>query len=249
MRRCLIIIGNEGNLGNFLSGVRPDIDRYLAFFKSDFGGAWEDTEIETLHYGWTRAELCNTLVRRTNDGLDYALIVFAGHGYAERNKDVYFELSPNQEVSLSDIESWLPYQKMLMIADSCQVYLDEPLLKTLTESIRTFSAGGRMANSRAVNRARYDKRIVSMDRNSKAFVSAVSPGEYAQDTSKGGLYSRTLMDIAENLIEQLNGAGRDCMIKDIHDLASKEVAKKSGGRQHPSLNLYGGTEYPPFLIL
>ena len=110
MKRCLILIGNEGvpTDGNFLPGVKPDIDRYLAFFKSDFGGAWEDTEIETLNYGWTVAGLRSTLLlRRMSGGLDYALIVFAGHGYAERNGEVYFELSSNQEVSLSDIKSWL----------------------------------------------------------------------------------------------------------------------------------------------
>lgn len=181
--------------------------------------------------------------------MDYALIVFAGHGYAERNGEVYFELSSNQEVSLSDIKSWLPCQKMLMIADSCQGYLDEPFLRTLTESIRTFSAGGRMMNSRVANRDRYNKRIDRMARSSKAFVSAVSPGEYAQDTSNGGLYSRTLMDLAENLIERLDGTGQDCMINVLHGMASEEVAKKSGGRQHPRLNFDGGSEYPPFLIL
>lgn len=55
-----------------------------------------------------------------NGGLDYAMIVFSGHGYAERDGEPMFELSENEVISLSGICSFLPAQKMLMIADSCQ---------------------------------------------------------------------------------------------------------------------------------
>lgn len=251
MKRCLILIGNEGALakGNYLPGVKQDIERYRVFFKSDFGGAWEDTEIETNNYGWTRAGLFNNLLfRRINGGLDYALIVFAGHGYAERNGDVYFELSPNQEVSLSDIKSWFPYQKMLMIADSCQGYSEEPLLRSLTENLRTFSMGGRICDSRNEKRNRYNYLIDRMQANAKFFVSAVSPGECAADTSKGGLYSRTLMDFTENTIESARGR-EDITIDRLHEKAKVSVIKKTHDQQHPRIYVTRGSAYPPFLIL
>lgn len=251
MKRCLILIGNEGSPADssYLPGVRQDIDRYREFFKSDFGGAWEESEIESTNYNWTREGLRNKLLLLRMNGLDYALIVFAGHGFAERNGNIYFELSPNQEVSLTEIESWLPYQKMLMIADSCQGYIEESLSRSLTESIRTFSSGGQFIDSRDTKRRRYNSRINQMVDKTKVFVSAVSVGECAEDTSKGGLYSRTLMDTAELIIDRFDGSRKDWLICDIHSFAAEEVEKKSNNCQHPRLIIAGGDIYPPFLIL
>lgn len=250
MKRCLILIGNEGSPteGNFLPGVKKDIDRYSAFFRSDFGGAWEGAEIESRNFGWTRISLQSAIFSRRLSKLDYALIVFAGHGYAERNGDVYFELSPNEEISFSEIKSFLPYQKMLMIADSCQGYLDEPLSKSLTESIKIFSAGGRIMDSRDAMRNRYNHLIDRVAKNTKVFVSAVSSGECAADTSIGGLYSRILMDSSEKIIENTSNRAY-CTIDKLHSLAAEEVVRISGGRQHPSLWLDKDSDCPPFLIL
>lgn len=250
MKRCLILIGNKGSLteGNFLPGVRQDIERYSAFFRSDFGGAWEDSEIESRNYGWTRMSLHNAIFSRRLTKLDYALIVFAGHGYAERNGDIYFELSPNEEISLSEIKSYLTYQKMLMIADSCQGYLDEPLSKSLNESIKAFSTGGIIMDSRDTKRNRYNYQIDRMSPGTKTFVSAVSPGECAADTSMGGLYSRTLMDFTEKIIENVPNRA-DYLIDKLHSLTAEEVTRISRGRQHPSLILDRDSYYPPFLIL
>lgn len=250
MKRCLILIGNEGvrNTPSYLPGVSKDIDRYKAFFRSDFGGAWEDNEIDSQNYGWTAEGLHQTLYLRRLDGLDYALIVFAGHGYAERGGEIYFELSPGSEVSLSTIKTWLPNQKMLMIADSCQGYLDEEFSKALTESIRTFSAGGKIRDSRNNMRIRYNLAIESMHGREKAFASAVSLGECANDTSKGGLYSRTLMDLAGKIIETVPDPN-NILMDTIHSEAAKEVRRKSSGQQHPTLTLERGYTFPPFIVL
>ena len=105
MKRCLIIIGNQGtpSKGNFLPGVSRDVNNYLYFFKSDNGGAWENDEIISKVYDWTSAGLYSTIYGRRMGGLDYAVIVFAGHGYALRNGETYFELSDGDDVSLSQI--------------------------------------------------------------------------------------------------------------------------------------------------
>ena len=110
-----------------LPGVRRDVNSYLSYFKSDIGGAWEDSEIVDKNYNWSclglSAELLNR--RMDRDGLDYALIVFAGHGYAERNGEIYFELSNEEILSLTTLKSFLTTQKVLLIADSCQCYIED----------------------------------------------------------------------------------------------------------------------------
>ena len=250
MKRCLILIGNEGerNSNSFLPGVSQDINRYNVFFRSDFGGAWEDSEIESRNFGWTAAGLRHTLCSRRLDGLDYALLVFAGHGYAERNGEVYFELSPGHEISLSNIKSLLSNQKMLMIADSCQVYLDEEFSKPLTESIRVFSEGGRIHDSRNSMKDRYNLYIDRMHSREKAFASAVSLGESAQDTSIGGLYSRNLLDLAEQAIESVPESGIIPM-NTIHSDVREIVSGFTHNRQNPNLTLDMGDDYPPFVVL
>lgn len=250
MKRCLILIGNEGerNSNSFLPGVSQDINRYNAFFRSDFGGAWENSEIENRNFGWTAAGLRHTLCLRKLDRLDYALLVFAGHGYAERNGEVYFELSPGHEISLSDIKSLLSEQKMLMIADSCQGYLDAEFSKPLTESIRVFSEGGRIHDSRNTMRDRYNLHIERMHGREKAFASAVSLGECAKDTSIGGLYSRNLLDLAELAIESVPGSGIIPM-NTIHSDVRERVSRITHYEQNPNLTLDMGENYPPFVVL
>lgn len=126
MKRCLIIIGNQGtpSKGNYLPGVSRDVNNYLSFFKSDNGGAWEDDEIIPKVYDWTSWGLYVNILQRRLNGLDYAIIVFTGHGYALKNGETYFELSEGHDVSLSTIKSWFPTQKVLMIADSCQSFVN-----------------------------------------------------------------------------------------------------------------------------
>lgn len=250
MRRCLILIGNEGvrNTNTFLPGVRPDIDRYNAFFRSDYGGAWEDEEIEDQTFGWTIEGLSSALRCRRASRLDYALIVFAGHGYAERDGEVYFELSPGQEITLSEIKKYLTAQKMLMIADSCQGYLDRPLAGLLNESIRIFSEGGLIMRSRTELRNKYNNLIELMSCGSKVFASAVSPGEYANDTARGGLYSRALMDTAGRIIETVPGH-RYVLMDVINESASEVVVRESFGRQHPHLTMDKDGVFPPFLVI
>lgn len=102
MKRCLFIIGNQGSAVNntFLPGVSMDVNSYLSFFKSANGGAWECSEIVPKHFGWTKCALHHEIYCRRMAGLDYAVIVFAGHGYAVRGGIPYFELSENEDVSL-----------------------------------------------------------------------------------------------------------------------------------------------------
>ncbi len=105
-----------------------------------------------------------------------------------------------------------------------------------------------MRDSRIAMRARYNSFIESMHGREKAFASAVSLGEFANDTSKGGLYSRNLMDLAEVAIERVPGPmviTMDTMHSDVRN----KVARITNYEQHPNLTLDFGGSFPPFLVL
>lgn len=257
MKRCLIIIGNQGSpsKGNYLPGVSRDVDNYLAFFKSDNGGAWENDEIISKCYDWTLSSLRTSIFCRRMEGLDYAVIVFAGHGYALRNGETYFELSDGNDVSLSTIKSWFPTQKVLMIADSCQCFVN--LYREggiLNEAI----AQRQFSRHREYLRNLYNRHIESVPTNAFTFASAVSPGEGANDTSKGGLYSYNLLNFAKACID--DSKNRECVlpIDVIHLVAKEKVVNISNSKQHPKLtmtlgsNTYDLEKYsftcPPFLV-
>ena len=243
MKRCLIIIGNEGTPENFLPGVKSDVDNYLSFFKSDNGGAWEDDEIISEGV-WSKDILQRRIFSKRMDGLDYALIVFAGHGYGEKDGDIYFELSPNNEISLKEIKSFFPTQKVMMIADSCQSYLTEELRErsVLTDSHR---AVGR----REELKKKYNQKIEAVCKNAFTFVSAVSLGESAKENSQGGLYSRSLLARAKNIADDSVYKSNDVVdINKIHTIAMQDVKKESNDKQHPYISISRGDVYPPFYV-
>lgn len=246
MKRCLIIIGNEGSGASYLPGVRRDVNSYLSYFKSDYGGAWEDDEIVDKNYNWTCLALSSELWNRRLDGLDYALIVFAGHGYAERNGEVYFELSNQETLSLSTLKSFLPAQKVLLIADSCQCYIeDEECENRALFEMRLFAQNGDM-NRRYAFKQRYNGLIELMSSRTFVFASTVSSGEAANDTSKGGLYSKTLLSLADSLKD--NSPDPDISIKEIHDMTALIVSAYTHNAQNPQISIDRVSNYPPFLV-
>ena len=236
MKRCLIIIGNQGspNQGNFLPGVSRDVNNYLTFFKSDNGGAWEENEIVSNNYGWTPDGLFSTIFSKRMDGLDYAVIVFAGHGYALKNGEPYFELSDGNDISLSKIRSWFPTQKVLMIADSCQCFIN---LYREGGILGEVLAQRQFSSSREYLRNLYNSGIDSVPINAFIFASAVSPNEAANDTSKGGLYSYNLLHTANSYIKDSYKARGIWRIDTIHNIAKTTVVKESNGKQHPKLTM------------
>lgn len=248
MKRKLIIIGNQGSIyeNNYLPGVKKDVDNYLNFFGSANGGAWDDNEIVNRKFGWRVSLLRNLAMTLRMDGLDYVLVVFTGHGYAERNGDPYFELSSGEEISLSSLLNLFPYQKMLLIADSCQGYLSEELHKSLNE-VLAFAHGGSY-HSRAEMKERYNRLILNMNNRQKVMAAAASPGEYARDSSKGGYYSRSLLSAAEYL---KNRSSRPAVytIEQVHSIAASEVSRETRSRQNPKLYPENIIDYPPFLVV
>lgn len=257
MKRCLIIIGNQGipSKGNFLPGVSRDVNNYLFFFKSDNGGAWENDEIISKVYDWTSAGLYSTIYGKRMEGLDYAVIVFAGHGYALRNGETYFELSDGDDVSLSTIKSWFPAQKVLMIADSCQYFVN---LHREGGILSEALAQRQFSQHRNHLRNLYNSHIGSVPTGAFTFASAVSPGESANDTSNGGLYSYNLLNVANDRINNTNIGRSVIPINVIHNAAKANVLKKSNNNQHPKLTMtlhsvvYDSEQcslvFPPFLV-
>jgi hypothetical protein len=127
MKRKLIIIGYPGEKGNdnYLLGVSSDVDRYKNFFKSNYGGAWEDEEI--IQYGNLHGLSAFSLMPKT-ERFDYVVIVFSGHGGALRDGTPIFQCGQDL-ISAENFRDRFKSEKMLIIADSCLCSIEENISK------------------------------------------------------------------------------------------------------------------------
>lgn len=206
MNRRLIIISNDGGHEDYLPGVQHDRAGYQSFFRSCYGGAWEDDEIKCPEInGMTRNDFLNYInnVERERH-VDYWLIVFCGHGGADRNGMTYFQLSPNDNTILvNEIEQKVANSRLLLIADSCRAL---PMFEAggRIPRVITFSDSMDMPNYRIRCRQMYNEKIASTPFNLHTISYAARLGQYARelDNGYGGQYSQALLGCAKKQIDK-----------------------------------------------
>jgi len=178
MQKRILIIGNNDGL----PGVKVDIENYKIFFKSQYGGNWHDNEIiEKLNI--SKLELITLLKSLKNLSLNYLIVIFSGHGGQER--ETILELNSHGEyISESELKN-LAYRQ-LNIFDCCRCY-SQPILESKTTELRLKNLFS--------TREKYEKRIMEAV-HQQASLYACSIGESANDTAKGGAYSKNLIAAA-----------------------------------------------------
>lgn len=244
MNRRLLLLSNSGTPSNFLDGVSKDIAEYNTFFQSDEGGAWMSTEImreESL----TVEKLCNVLKSLTD--IDYLMIVFCGHGYTNTHGVRYLELSENEDISIFEIMA-LVKCRLTLITDCCaSVFV--PRLQMITESLKTFSYGGKLLRRRLQCREAYNKAIMSLPENNYFYAHACSLGESAVEDEDGGYFSQELMKWSNHFVKEF--ADKNIFVGVVMPFSSifrfvySDTLKKSDNRQHPVINSLGDI---PFVV-
>jgi hypothetical protein len=123
-RRALLIESSKLKGHDDLPGARTDVVSYARFLKSDFGGAWEDSEITVLSHP-RRADL--ERYKKLAKYYDYSLVTFSGHGHHVKGKQIdetRLCINNDEEISVYDLNSQGSYS--LVIADACRkvTYVD-----------------------------------------------------------------------------------------------------------------------------
>lgn len=196
-KRILIIGNNEG-----LPGVKVDIENYKRFFKSSYGGDWYDSEIiEKLNT--SKSDLTTLLTRLKAESLNYLIIIFSGHGGQER--ETVLELNSTGEcISESELKN-LAYRQ-LTIFDCCRCY-SQSLMESVTNEMKVKLFAVRNT------REKYETRIMEAI-HQQASLYACSIGEYANDTAKGGAYSKNLIN------SSISDANEFTLVGTAHETAS-----------------------------
>lgn len=210
MKKRVLIIGNN----NGLPGVKVDMENYKKFFKSNYGGEWNDGEIiEKLNSSKADIEWEITLLKIMK--LDYLIVIFSGHGGQMR--ETMLELNDKGEL-ISESELREISIRQLNIYDCCRCYPQTVLESVRNEmTLKLYSYQG--------TRAKFEKRIMEAIPQQVSLY-ACSKGEYANDTSKGGAYSKNLISCSVSTTSEYT------LVGSAHDTASI-LTTAEFNKQHP----------------
>lgn len=182
MKRRILLFGNTSGL----PGVSVDIDHYVSFFTSDYGGAWNQDEI-IVRINPELTSLRSELLALSRSNLDYLIVVYSGHGGWERN--TILEINEDEE-TISEIEINNIARKQLTILDCCRSSVELEKSALLEFSTRSMP--------RDVIRRKYEDKIKeAIAQNIRLYACKI--GETATDTPEGGVYSVNLIKSALNL--------------------------------------------------
>lgn len=181
MKKKILLVGNTDGL----PGVKVDLANYKKYFKSNTGGQWNDNEI-IEKFDPKKDELIKLIDTLKAENLDYAIVIFSGHGGQKR--ETVLELnSDGEQFAESRFENIS--KKQVTILDCCRAYS-----QMITESINEV----RLSKSFSAfvgTRQRFEKRISeALPQQIKMYSCAI--GEYSHDTPKGGAYSKNLIETA-----------------------------------------------------
>lgn len=244
MSRKALIITNPGEAGaeNYCAGVNRDRETYRAFLASPLGGWWYDSELQVLDRS-SVAEVTSAV--RTLASVDYALVIFSGHGaYSKAREETVLELRDGQELDLSDLI--VDGKRQTLIIDCCRLPIEEELRESLSLKAQRAFVELHGPNCRAA----YDQAIA---RCGAAVVTlyACAPGECAYDTPQGGVYSQNLLRAAAAWADELTRRtqGGSFSIAAAHEGAAARVAQRRGQPQTPGIEKPRSGPYFPFAVV
>jgi hypothetical protein len=248
MNKQALIISNPGpeDSDDFLEGVEKDVARYRDFLMSPFGGLWAPDEIRRM----VRPSV-SRLRRFVRDvsGCDYALVIFAGHGYYSGDEDATI-LILNEDDEIDSDELGSIAEKQTMILDCCRKK-SRPVPPMIIESMRF--AKRRPVRNPQLSRAYYEQDIKAA---SDGLVTLFACGidEYSREhANTGGYYSYSLLATsnawASNLPVSRSGEYESRSVVGAHKAAVPLVKKWSRAKQNPTIDRARTGPYYPFCIV
>lgn len=216
MRRAALIIGSAGDPSEYLPGVKVDVIEYKKFLLSPWGGNWYEEEIitsldESIH---TVLKHINTI---KNSFSDFVFVVFTGHGYYNSHREERVLMVGDHELYESELRK-LAHRELLII-DTC-AGMEEEVFK---EEFLGFAKTATIIDYRKMYENAIEECLPQ-----EIILYASSIGEYSADTSRGGLFSKSLLEVAyeNDEFEILNALKA-------WELASERVKKITNGKQNP----------------
>lgn len=191
MRRKAVLIGSGHAKGyDRLKGPAVDLVGMYDWLRSESGGAWDHTEIESFPSP-KRAKV--SLAISAAGECDYAFVSYFGHGRAERRKDGdgfhQYAILKDAECELAELTPAAP--KCVVLCDAC---------RCVTEPVFRKAIPPQFAPSRVRDeyRAAFDAAIESAGEGATR-IYGCSVGQVChEDWKDGGFFTNTLINCAKD---------------------------------------------------
>ena len=246
MTRRALIISNPGEVGDehYCEGANKDGTHYQRFLKADYGGLWYDHEIESLPRP-TASSLRLALAKLRY--IDYALVVFSGHGYySSMYRSTILELRKGESIDSAELRNASP--KQTIILDCCRVVYPPILVEE--RLIKAFAAKPERDAERC--RRVYDEQIARCGNSMVIAYSCAIDERAGDDSQKGGIYSFSLLDVCRRWAEEKTVGfpvkAEALSIVAGHILAAPVVTRLRA-EQHPQIEKDRSGAYFPFCVV
>lgn len=235
-RRQALIIGCHETKGEKpLAGAKADIDLYSRYLKSNVGGAWEDGEVAVLANP-TRDQIRRKLGEFR--GIDYFFFSFSGHGGHDPQKNTsYICCGDGLELAVNEL-FLLNCDKQQLVLDSCRTVI--PMQRVLEESV----ASALLAKSdfgREDARKLFDEYLGTCEAGREAMY-ACSVGQSAGDNPDGGVFSKAVIQAAEESNEKIAPMDR------VFEATKSKLAQLREVGQTPTMTINRRRRYFPFAV-
>lgn len=219
MKRHAFLIGYtaEDSDEETIDGVLNDLRKYKDYLRTLKGGAWDDSEITVLN-NTTETMLKLEIAINSAKGLDFAFVVFSGHGDFDDIENGCRRLLLNKNEILLEKALWNIAEKQILICDSCAGRQSKAL--QALESIEKKSQIIHEATSvqKKLARDKYEAWCNSCE-DQLIRLYAAEVGTFAEDNN-GGIYTT-------ELINALSNAQSDISIVGAHDIAKNKVMMRT----------------------
>jgi len=186
-RFALLIEASEVPGETKLPGAKADVEGYVAWLNTANGGHWRGDEIVRLHTpSVSDVRRALTLAGK----VDYAFVVFSGHGYHAKELDLTKVCLRDGSMGVRDL---IPdSDRATMVVDACRNVMPE----IFSESIQ-LSLNQRMKYAKAMVRRDYRKDFETQVANAEkgyVFLHSCDLDESAGESARGGYFSRFLLE-------------------------------------------------------
>jgi hypothetical protein len=249
MNRKALLIGCPGRPGrqDYLPGVARDLANYDRFLRSPLGGAWYSSEIISLDD--PPASIIRAAIQILKSA-DYSFALFSGHGYVTSNRRSTIVCLRGDE-EMDSTELCAGAKKHTLVLDCCRVVAKPMLAEDALAKMDSMAAAKSLSSSAC--RRYYEKAILGCPSGLIVAHSCDLDETANDDPVRGGYYSYSLIDVAEDWAENNSGDLSEYYYTFVmpvaHDDASDAVQRRSGNRQNPKMDKPRSGPYFPFAIV
>ena len=248
MKRYALIIGYAGEADSeeFLHGVESDIVGWKIFLTSPLGGNWLSHEVRVMD--GPRLEEVTAELARVKGTVDYALIVFSGHGaYSSTKGDTLLQLNEAECLESKKLDA---AKKQTIILDCCREVVEQQLQKSQAtfESVTEVPAFPHPRQARAAFDA-----AVTRCAEGIIVINACNIGEYSYDDEfgRGGRYTFAFLEAARKWThnEPLDeNKYVSHSVSALHNEVIKTLAQDTRFKQNPKIMKMRTPPYVPLCV-